>query len=157
MVISLLVFLPILISPFVYILGRRNEKLRDDAVIVFTFLMLALAVFQAVSVASILSNAEDVASASVLPGLDIPGIFVYGLSFTADGFRAVYSLVTAIMWAGTTLFSKEYFAHEREGLDRYWMFVILALYSLRFFLLPPSRGSSMRRPQARSVPRTHTS
>ena len=127
MVISLLVFLPILISPFVYILGRRNEKLRDDAVIVFTFLMLALAVFQAVSVASILSNAEDVASASVLPGLDIPGIFVYGLSFTADGFRAVYSLVTAIMWAGTTLFSKEYFAHEREGLDRYWMFVILTL------------------------------
>ena len=127
MVISLLVFLPILVAPFVYILGRRNEKLRDDAVIVFTFLMLALAVFQAVSVASILSNAEDAAPALGLPGLDIPGVFVYGLSFTADGFRAVYSLVTAIMWAGTTLFSKEYFAHEREGLDRYWMFVIMTL------------------------------
>lgn len=127
MVISLLVFLPILVSPIVYILGRRNKKLRDDAVIVFTFCMLALAVFQAVFVTSILANAEDAASAPGLPGLDIPGIFVYGLSFTADGFRAVYSLVTAIMWAGTTLFSKEYFAHEREGLDRYWMFVILTL------------------------------
>ena len=93
MVISLLVFLPIFVSPVVYILGRRNGKLRDDAVIVFTFCMLALAVFQAVSVASILSDAEDAASASGLPGLDIPGVFVYGLSFTADGFRAVYSLV----------------------------------------------------------------
>ena len=93
MVISLLVFLPILVSPIVYILGRRNEKLRDDAVIVFTFCMLALAVFQAVFVTSILANAEDAASASGLPGLDIPGIFVYGLSCPAVLYRlsiAVY-------------------------------------------------------------------
>ena len=31
------------------------------------------------------------------------------------------------MWAGTTLFAKEYFRREREGLARYWLFVILTL------------------------------
>jgi hydrogenase-4 component B len=31
------------------------------------------------------------------------------------------------MWAGTTLFAKEYFRHEREGLARYWLFVVLTL------------------------------
>lgn len=111
MVIACLVFSPIIISPAFYVLGRKNDKLRDNAVIVFTFFILALALM----------------TAKFRTSLDIPGIFAYGLHFTVDGFRAVYSIVTAIMWAGTTLFAKEYFAHEREGLDRYWLFVIMTL------------------------------
>ena len=126
MMIALLVFLPILISPFFYVLGKKDEKLRDNAVIVFTFLILGLALILAVSV-FLSSGSQAQAAGSGLYDLSIPGVFVYGLHFTADGFRAVYSLVTALMWAGTTLFSKEYFAHEREGLDRYWLFVILTL------------------------------
>ena len=31
------------------------------------------------------------------------------------------------MWAGTTLFAPEYFRHEKEGLERYWMFILLTL------------------------------
>ncbi|MDO4805260.1 MAG: complex I subunit 5 family protein [Lachnospiraceae bacterium] len=162
MMIAVLVFSPIIISPLFYILGKKNEKLRDNAVIVFTFFILAVAVWQLISAYAILAGAgfgESAANASAIKAmlpkfgtdaanaaahssamqeanaslaagrscLDIPGIFAYGLHFTVDGFRAVYSLVTAIMWAGTTLFAKEYFAHEREGLDRYWLFVIMTL------------------------------
>jgi hydrogenase-4 component B len=60
-------------------------------------------------------------------GLDIPGIFWGGLHFDVDGFRTIYSIITSVMWAGTTLFAKEYFKHEREGLNRYLMFIILTL------------------------------
>ncbi len=126
MIIALLVFLPIFVSPFFYVLGKKDEKLRDNAVIVFTFLILGLALVQALSV-YLASGGTAQDTGGGLYELNIPGVFVYGLHFTADGFRAVYSLVTAVMWAGTTLFSKEYFAHEREGLDRYWLFVILTL------------------------------
>ncbi len=126
MVIALLVFLPIFISPFVYVLGKKNGELRDNAVIFFTFFILAMSVIQVMTVIPALAGAES-GSGALLPHLTVPGIFVCGLSFTADGFRAVYSAITAIMWAGTTLFSKEYFAHEREGLDRYFMFVIMTL------------------------------
>ena len=31
------------------------------------------------------------------------------------------------MWAGTTLFGPEYFHHEKEGLERYWMFILMTL------------------------------
>ena len=52
-------------------------------------------------------------------------IFIGGLHFTADGFRVVYGLIALWMWAFTTLFSFEYFKHEREHLKRYWFFTIL--------------------------------
>ena len=51
-------------------------------------------------------------------------IFIGGLHFTADGFRIVYGLIALWMWALTTLFSFEYFNHEREHLKRYWFFTI---------------------------------
>jgi len=116
MVIAALIFLPIFISPLLYVLGRRNENLRDNCVIGFTFFELSLSLLLAHRVI-IVGGA----------GLDIPGIFWGGLHFDVDGFRTIYSIITSVMWAGTTLFAKEYFKHEREGLDRYWMFIILTL------------------------------
>jgi hydrogenase-4 component B len=44
-----------------------------------------------------------------------------------NGFKAAYAVITALMWAGTTLFAPEYFRHEKEGLERYWMFILLTL------------------------------
>lgn len=49
-------------------------------------------------------------------------LFIGGLHFTADGFRIVYGLIAVWMWALTTLFSFEYFRHERAHLKRYWFF-----------------------------------
>ena len=116
MVIAALVFLPIIISPFFYILGIRNEDLRDNCAIGFTFFELTLSLLLAHRV--IITGGA---------GLDIPGIFLGGLHFDVDGFRSIYSIITSVMWAGTTLFAKEYFRHEREGLARYWLFVVLTL------------------------------
>jgi hydrogenase-4 component B len=55
------------------------------------------------------------------------GFLVTGLSFEVNGFKAAYAVITALMWAGTTLFAPEYFRHEKEGLERYWMFILLTL------------------------------
>ena len=111
MLIGLIVFLPMICGLLFYPLGRKNENLRDEMAILLTFveLVLTLLLFRS------------------MPSFRIRGILVQGISFTTDGFRVIYSIVTAIMWAGTTLFSKEYFKHERKGLDRYWMFVLITL------------------------------
>ena len=116
MVIAALVFLPIIISPFFYMLGIRNEDLRDNCAIGFAFFELALSL--------LLAHRVIVTGGACL---DIPDIFWGGLHFDVDGFRSIYSIITSVMWAGTTLFAKEYFRHEREGLARYWLFVILTL------------------------------
>ena len=60
-----------------------------------------------------------------MTGLFSQSILIGGLHFTADGFRVVYGLITLWMWALTTLFSFEYFAHEKRHLKRYWVFTIL--------------------------------
>ena len=52
-------------------------------------------------------------------------ILVGGLHFQADGFRVVYGLIAIWMWALTSLFSLEYFKHEREHLKRYAVFTVL--------------------------------
>ena len=59
--------------------------------------------------------------------LQVSGFLVTGLSFEVNGFKAAYAVITALMWAGTTLFAPEYFRHEKEGLERYWMFILLTL------------------------------
>ncbi|MBR3154038.1 MAG: hypothetical protein IKF10_03445, partial [Lachnospiraceae bacterium] len=68
MVIAALVFLPIIISPFFYILGIRNEDLRHNCAIGFTFFELILSLLLAHRV--IITGGA---------GLDIPGIFWGGL------------------------------------------------------------------------------
>ena len=52
-------------------------------------------------------------------------ILIGGLHFQADGFRIIYALIAVWMWALTSLFSLEYFRHEREHLKRYAVFTIL--------------------------------
>ena len=106
-----LVFFPVLCAFIAYIGGRKNEKFRDLFVIAAAFLELFFALL-------LLTGPAD---------LSLTGFLAGGFTFTADGFRKVYGIVTAFMWAGTTLFSKEYFAHERENLDRYWFFVLVTL------------------------------
>lgn len=111
MLIALIVFLPMVMGPALYCIGRRNDNLRDIIAIVFTFLELGMTLLLL----------------RFMPSLNINGILVQGITFKTDGFRAAYSIVTAIMWAGTTMFAKEYFLHEKKGLDRYWMFILVTL------------------------------
>ncbi len=85
-----LVFFPVLCAFIAYIGGRKNEKFRDLFVIAAAFLELFFALL-------LLTGPAD---------LSLTGFLAGGFTFTADGFRKVYGIVTAFMWAGTTLFSK---------------------------------------------------
>ena len=111
MLIAWIVFFPIAAAFAVYLTGRHHEHARDlaGAAVTAAVFLLALGL------------------PSARPSLDIGGILVNGLHFMTDGFRAVYGIVTAFMWLGTSVFSLEYFRHEREGLNRYWFFVLVTL------------------------------
>ncbi len=112
MLISAVVFIPFLLAPAAYVLGLRDDKARDLFVIGVSFLELVLAL---------------VLFFRGAPPLDLNGIFYTGVHFETGGFRRTYALITALMWAGTSLFAREYFLEEREGLARYWLFVLMTL------------------------------
>ncbi len=111
MLIACMVFGPFLCGLVSFLIGKKNENARDLFVIAVTAAELLL---------SFLLWRE-------MPSLTIGGILPSGLTFTTDGFRSVYAVVTALMWAFTTTFAKEYFKEERENLNRYWFFVIVTL------------------------------
>ena len=114
--IALLVFVPLLCGVAAYGLGRRDERWRDCAVLACTSLCMGLSVSLTLS-----------ALRGEIAAFTIPYVLVNGLSFTATGFRALYSLVTSLMWLFTALFSREYFAHEPEGLNAYYLFTLMTL------------------------------
>lgn len=116
MLIAALIFGPIAAGPLVYLLGRRREEWRDAAAALVTGAELVLARI-------LLGGQLD----AVRYALTIPDVLLSGLSFRSDGFRAVYVGIAALMWFCTTLFSREYFRHEREGLNAYWLFILVTL------------------------------
>ncbi|MDO4620502.1 MAG: proton-conducting transporter membrane subunit [Lachnospiraceae bacterium] len=111
MLLPLIVALPFAGGLLSYLIGRRSENGRDMFVCVLTALEMVLVCLLP----------------STLPSFEIRNVLSSGLSFTTDGFRSAYAILTALMWLGTTLFAMEYFRHERENLNRYWFFVIVTL------------------------------
>ena len=109
--IAWIVFLPIVCGPLAFAAGLRREKLRDFIAVITCAIVLVL----------------TLAMPGIMPKEEIGYILFKGLSFTTDGFRAVYAIVTAVMWMGTTVFALEYFREERENLNRYWLFVLVTL------------------------------
>ena len=114
MLVLWLVFSPFIGAFIAYVLGRRHEKARDVFAIALTALELVLAV-----VLAVFCSGGSFQQYS--------GFLVTGLSFEVDGFKSAYAVITALMWAGTTLFAPEYFEHEKEGLERYWLFNLMTL------------------------------
>ncbi len=119
MLLALLVFAPFAAGIIDYLFAQKSKKSRDYFAVLFAFLELSLSILLVVNTVK--------GSAAGGYSLNIPGVFSMGLSFRTDGFRSVYSLVTSLMWAFTTLFSLEYFRHEREHLSRYYLFVLFTL------------------------------
>jgi len=56
--------------------------------------------------------------------LELPGVCGMGLTFTMDGFRAIYGIIAAFMWLMSSVFSVEYFKHYRNK-TRYYIFTII--------------------------------
>ncbi len=61
--------------------------------------------------------------------LDIPGVCGLGLKFSLDGFRLIYAVIIAFMWAATTIFSREYLSHHHNR-NRYYLYVLMTLGSI---------------------------
>ena len=59
--------------------------------------------------------------------LVVPGVCGFGLTFKADGFRAIYACIAAFMWMMSGIFSPEYFSHHAENRGRYGLFNLLTL------------------------------
>ncbi|MBR7179477.1 MAG: sodium:proton antiporter [Oscillospiraceae bacterium] len=107
----LLVFGPMAAALLSYLIGRKSKLWRDR------FVWLTV-------------SAEFLLSLGLLfcPGGDttVPGICGFGLRFTADGFRSIYTAIAAFMWLITGLLSPEYFAHYRNR-NRYYLFQLITL------------------------------
>lgn len=111
-----LIFVPMAAAIFSYVTGRKSKKCRDYFVSGTTILEVVLAAF-------LLSQYLGGMPESTL---ELPGVCGMGLSFTVDGFRAVYACITAFMWMGTSLFSIEYFGHYKNR-NRYYLFWLITL------------------------------
>ena len=98
-----------------YVLGRKSHRVRDyfaDAVTLIELAILVWLSYRSINGSYISFSAKD------LCGL--------GINLRLDGFRIIYGLVAAFMWAMTTVFSREYMEHYPRT-DRYYLFFLFTL------------------------------
>ena len=110
--IPVVILLPMVMAVVSSCVSKRNAALRDGLVVgtgISTFALCVLLAFQ--------GEGE----------LVIPGICGFGLTFRADGFRAIYGCIAAFMWMMSGIFSPEYFSHHAENRGRYSLFNLLTL------------------------------
>ena len=134
MLIATIVFGPFAGAAAAAVIGKKNEKAGEYAALFLTLcvLGLSLALVPLAGAATLYPSGECAIGAFFA----IPGIMSgSGLTFCVTGFRAVYAVITAIMWVGTTMFSPEYFAHEKENLGRYKFFVLFTLGAVEGVML----------------------
>ena len=115
MLISIVIFLPIVSAFLSYLLGRTSKRGRDlfvCGVTIVTFLC------------SLLLWGSYEAEQEIL--FVIPKVCGMGLTFTIDGFRVIYAVIAAFMWMMTSILSIEYFAHYRNR-NRYYLFLLITL------------------------------
>lgn len=110
------VFFPMAAAIGCYLLGRRDKRLRDLAVIASCAVTLLACAALLVGVAR-----------GATYTLEIPGFCGKGLSFMLDGFRALYAVVAGVMWLATSMLSRDYFAHHYHNRNRYYLFYLLTL------------------------------
>lgn len=111
-----LLLLPALGAAITPLLGIKSRRAREIALRVFTLLQTALAGYALYTV----WMGESLT-------LSLPGLCGLGLRFRADGFRALYALIAAFMWACAAQFSPEYFARHQKNAGRYACFTLLTL------------------------------
>lgn len=113
--IYLMVFMPMVGAFVSYLIGRKSKTKRDRFVVFLTILEFCLAVILVI-------QGEGMDGTLVA----VPEICGMGLTFTVDGFRVLYAAIACFMWACTSVFSEEYFAHYRNR-NRYYLFQLLTL------------------------------
>lgn len=109
-----LVLWPMLGGIISYFIGRLNRRARDYTADTVCIIELAAA----------FSCRKFIGYS-----LSIPGVCGLGINFALDGFRYIYSVIIAFMWAATTIFSREYLTHHRNR-NRYYLYVLMTLGSI---------------------------
>ncbi|MDY3920257.1 MAG: proton-conducting transporter membrane subunit [Candidatus Limivivens sp.] len=117
LILVFLVVYPFLGGLGAFVLGRRQERLRDYLADFVTasecFLMLLLMFLWGRT-----GNTGSYAQCR------ISGICGLGLHFTMDGFRLIYGTIASFMWMMAAVFSREYFTHHGNR-NRFYLFLLL--------------------------------
>lgn len=109
MMLTILVFFPMLMAFVSLIIGRKRESLRDGIAVCTGLTELAAAGITALG-----TNSD-----CFLP-------LMAGLHLQLDGFRKVYIVIIALMWAMTLMLSPQYF-HHHHNQNRYYFFNLMTL------------------------------
>ncbi len=110
--IPVVILLPMVMAVVAACISKRSAFLRDGLVVGTGIATFALCVL-------LLLQGEGT--------LVIPAVCGFGLTFEADGFRAIYACIAAFMWMMSGIFSPEYFSHHAENRGRYSLFNLLTL------------------------------
>ena len=105
----LLVLWPAAGGVLAFAIGRSDRRLLDCAVWAVTLIELAAVWF-----------CRGLTGASFA----LEGVCGLGLSLRLDGFRLIYAVLTAFMWAVVSIFSSEYLTHHKNC-RRYHLFVLI--------------------------------
>lgn len=105
----LLVLWPAAGGALAFAIGRSDRRVLDCAVWAVTLIELAAVWF-----------CRGLADASFA----LEGVCGLGLSLRLDGFRLIYAVLTAFMWAVASIFSSEYLTHHKNC-RRYHLFVLI--------------------------------
>ena len=105
----LLVLWPAAGGVLAFAIGRSDRRLLDCAVWAVTLIELAAVCF-----------CRGLTDASFV----LEGVCGLGLSLRLDGFRLIYAVLTAFMWAVASIFSSEYLTHHKNC-RRYHLFVLI--------------------------------
>lgn len=110
--IPVVILLPMVMAVVSACVSKRSALIRDGLVVGTGIATFALCVL-------LLLQGEG--------HLTIPAVCGFGLTFEADGFRAIYACIASFMWMMSGIFSPEYFSHHAENRGRYGLFNLLTL------------------------------
>ena len=107
-ILPFLVFFPMLGAVIGYGIGKKNKNARDIWAMLVT-LLVALAALELTKI----------------PQANMQLMGMCGLGFTLEnsGFQKILAVLTGVIWFLTTIFSKQYFAAERNR-NRYYFFML---------------------------------
>ena len=123
-IIAIPIILPFVAAGAVFAAGQRSARMRDMLALSSSILTLAL-------LAGLLLHV----ALSGEMALHLEYLCGFGLSFRADGFRAMYAFLAALLWAGATLFEQAYFQGSKTNLNRYCFFSLFTLGAVLGVLL----------------------
>lgn len=113
-----LILWPVLGGLVGFFMGKKKTSYSEDVVDIVTVVELVMMAYFAYLV--LLQGQQIQFAASYAAGL--------GLSFTLDGFRALYGFLTAVAWFLAACYSKEYLKGKKHK-NRYRMFFLFTLAS----------------------------